>query len=159
MGGDDDLGAKAVDDLANGDWSDATVGFGEGDQTRDAQHMATFAGVAGYGGGEEEEELLDRGALGGSAEEGWGAPELEAIDTALRSFDSGTAAGISGWTVPLLRGAAQRPTVKKLLLLLATTIAGNTCKGRHMLRVSRLIPLAKPDGGIRPIAVGEMVRG
>jgi hypothetical protein len=49
------------------------------------------------------------------------------------------------------------PTVLKALHTLTGLIAGGTAPGQSMLCSSRLTPLVKPDGGYRPIAVGELV--
>ena len=84
-------------------------------------------------------------------------PTAEEIMLALDSFKSDTAPGVSGWTVPLLRLACRSPRVVEFLTSLTAAIGANTAPGRSMLRVSRLTPLMKPSGGIRPIAVGELL--
>ncbi|UOH85093.1 hypothetical protein LQV05_001910 [Cryptococcus neoformans] len=85
------------------------------------------------------------------------APDIDTIQKALDSFKLDTAPGVSGWSVPLLKTAAKREPVKQFLQLLCAAIANNTAPGRSMLRTSRLIPLKKDDGSIRPIAVGELL--
>ena len=85
------------------------------------------------------------------------APDIDTIQKALDSFKPDTAPGVSGWSVPLLKTAAKREPVKQFLQLLCAAIAKNTAPGRSMLRTSRLIPLKKDDGSIRPIAVGELI--
>lgn len=85
------------------------------------------------------------------------APDADIILKALDAFKPDTAPGISGWSVPLLKMASKRAPVVKFLQLLCASIGNNTAPGRAMLRTSRLIPLKKDDGSVRPIAVGELI--
>lgn len=79
------------------------------------------------------------------------------ILTALDAFKPDTALGVSAWSVPLLKLASKRATVLKFLQLLCASRANNTVPERAMFRASRLIPLKKEDGSVRPIAVGELI--
>jgi hypothetical protein len=86
----------------------------------------------------------------------------EAISKALKSFNSETAPGISGWTVPLLRLAAKDPIVQQFLHKLTSMIVAGVAPGANLLCGSRLTALYKKEdqgleGGLRPIAVGELV--
>lgn len=84
-------------------------------------------------------------------------PSTEAIVEALYSFKPDTAPGVSGWTVPLLKVAIRSDSVKKMLTRLVGMFLAGSAPGRELLCSSRLVALEKPDGGIRPIAVGELV--
>lgn len=73
-----------------------------------------------------------------------------------------TAAGISGWTVPMLRLVSQHPTVAEFLSVITTMILNGTCPGANILCGARLTGLYKKEGmglagGLRPIAVGELL--
>jgi hypothetical protein len=85
------------------------------------------------------------------------APTTEEIVKAFDSFRNDTAPGVSGWTVPLLKTAMRSEPVKAMLTTLVTMLLAGTAPGRSFLCTSRLIALDKPDGGVRPIAVGELV--
>ena len=85
------------------------------------------------------------------------APNRGDIQTALESFRTDVAPGVSGWTVPLLRLASRSPAFLDFLTLLTGSVSAGTAPGRSMLCTSRLTPLAKTDGGIRPIACGELI--
>jgi len=85
------------------------------------------------------------------------AVTAEEVSAGLDSFKRFTAAGISGWTVPMLRLAAQSPKVAEFLLVVTRMVGAGTCPGASMLCASRLTPLLKRDGGLRPIAVGELI--
>jgi hypothetical protein len=84
------------------------------------------------------------------------APGLEELNLALKRFASDTAPGVSGWTVPLLRQALKMPQFGRFMVSLTASMAKGTAPGAAMLCTSRLTPLLKPDGGVRPIAVGEL---
>ena len=84
-------------------------------------------------------------------------PSTEDIVKAFQSFRHDTAPGISGWTVSLLKIAMRSEPVKKMLTTLVTMLLAGTAPGRSFLCTSRLIALDKPDGGVRPIAVGELI--
>lgn len=85
------------------------------------------------------------------------APEVYVILTALDAFKPDTALGVSAWSVPLLKLASKRATVLKFLQPLCASRANNTVPELAMFRTSRLIPLKKEDGSVRPIAVGELI--
>ena len=83
-------------------------------------------------------------------------PEDELVETLLRQFKPDTAAGISGWTHALTTQAFKVDEFKQFFNLLIKQVVQNKAPGQQMLCASRLTPLAKPDGGVRPIAVGEL---
>ena len=83
-------------------------------------------------------------------------PSPEDIIAAFGSFRHDTAAGVTGWTFPLLAQCMRDKVFCEFLCLLTTSIASGTCPGKALLCTSRLTPLQKPNGGIRPIAVGEL---
>lgn len=83
-------------------------------------------------------------------------PDDEVIKRAVRSFPSDTAPGPSGWTPKLLSLASSSPSFLEFLTTLTAQVAAGLAPGRNMLCAARLTPLLKPDGGIRPIAVGEL---
>nr|XP_031862100.1 uncharacterized protein CI109_002513 [Kwoniella shandongensis]KAA5529172.1 hypothetical protein CI109_002513 [Kwoniella shandongensis] len=83
-------------------------------------------------------------------------PESNDILLALKSFRPDTSPGPSGWTVKLMTLACSEEPFRHFLTTLTTKIAAGVAEGKDLLRVARLTPLLKPDGGIRPIAVGEM---
>jgi hypothetical protein len=84
-------------------------------------------------------------------------PGTDAILESFRTFKHDTAPGVSGWTVPLLKIALRSDSVQKMLTMLVGMLLAGTAPGRNFLCSSRLIALDKPDGGVRPIAVGELV--
>ena len=84
-------------------------------------------------------------------------PTTDDVTKALDSFAKDTAPGISGWNVPLLRDAVKRPAVLQMLLRLCRMFQLGTLPGKQLLLASRLIALDKPGGGVRPIAVGELL--
>ena len=66
---------------------------------------------------------------------------------------------MSGWTRPLLDIAlnlAKSPVITALTHL-ANMIRQGTAPGVDLLCASRLIGLQKPDGGVRPIAIGDLI--
>ncbi len=85
------------------------------------------------------------------------SPTADEVAKGLESFNKFTAAGVSGWTVPLLRVAAHVPKVAEMLGMVTKMVGAGTCPGASMLCASRLTPLLKKDGGLRPIAVGELI--
>jgi len=68
-----------------------------------------------------------------------------------------TSSGLSGWTVPLLKIATTSPFVVDFLHTLTGLIASGTAPARDFILTSALTPLLKPDGGVRPIAGGEVI--
>ena len=81
------------------------------------------------------------------------------IITAIESISKEKAPGLSGWTRPLLDIATSghNTTVITALRLLADMIRQGTAPGQELLCASRLIGFEKDDGGIRPIAVGDLI--
>ena len=84
-------------------------------------------------------------------------PELALIKDCFAAFKPDTAPGVSGWTPPLLGHALADPDVAAFVLLLTRHVAQGSAPGQQLLCTSRLTPLLKTDGGIRPIAVGELL--
>ncbi len=82
---------------------------------------------------------------------------IEAIESALTSIGKEKAPGLSGWTRPLLDLAIRENTTLSFLRLLADMIRQGTAPGSDLLCAARLIGLEKADGGIRPIAIGDIV--
>lgn len=81
----------------------------------------------------------------------------EHILNALNSFATDTAPGLSGWNVPLLKEAFKSPEVIGMLIKCCNMFITGTLPGKQMLIASRLIAFDKPGGGIRPIAVGDLI--
>lgn len=93
------------------------------------------------------------------------APVLvpEAIARALRSFPADTAAGPSGLRVQHLREACAAGSADALLQQLCGVVSllaqGHACPAvAPSLAGASLVALPKPAGGVRPIAVGEILR-
>jgi hypothetical protein len=84
-------------------------------------------------------------------------PPADTLLAAFKSFKPDTAPGISGLTHHLIAIALRSPVVHKALHTLTGLIAAGTAPGQSMLCSPRLTALLKPDGGYRPIAVGELV--
>lgn len=84
-------------------------------------------------------------------------PAVELVRECFASFKPDTAPGVSGWTPPLLGQALKSDDVAAFVVLLTRQVAQGTAPGQQLLCTSRLTPLLKSDGGIRPIAVGELV--
>ncbi|CEJ95177.1 hypothetical protein VHEMI10674 [[Torrubiella] hemipterigena] len=90
--------------------------------------------------------------------------KIDAIRTAIRTTSKEKAPGLSGWTRSLLDIAiadetdgSTRTGVLAMIRHIAEGIRLATAKGSHLLTASRLIALEKDDGGIRPIAIGDMI--
>ena len=83
----------------------------------------------------------------------------ETVQQAIKSIGQEKAPGLSGWTRPLLDIALTTAKSPVLLALtqLANMIRQGTAPGADLLCASRLIGLQKPDGGVRPIAVGDLI--
>lgn len=86
----------------------------------------------------------------------------ESVLGAIRSIGPEKAPGLSGWTRPLIdrvtEGTADAPApFLRALRLLADMIRQGTAPGVDLLCASRLIGLEKEGGGIRPIAVGDLL--
>ena len=82
-------------------------------------------------------------------------PEEDVLN-AVKSFAPDTACGPSGWSVNLVKLALRTDQFRKFLTTLVQQIAQGTAPGRDLLCAATLTPLAKPNGGVRPIAVGEI---
>ena len=87
----------------------------------------------------------------------------EAIARALRSFPSDTAAGPSGLRVQHLWEACAAGSTEALLQQLCGVVSllaqGQACPAvAPSLAGASLVALPKPTGGVRPIAVGEILR-
>lgn len=86
------------------------------------------------------------------------AVSQEAILTAIGSTSPEKAPGLSGWTRPLLDVAvASDSSVVAFLWLLADMIRQGMAPGRHLLTAAWLVGLEKEGGGLRLIAIGDMV--
>jgi len=85
--------------------------------------------------------------------------DQEALKVAIKSISPEKSAGLSGWTRPLLDIALATPKSPVLIALtqLANMIRQGTAPGADLLCASWLIPLQKDDGGVRPIAVGDLI--
>ena len=83
----------------------------------------------------------------------------KAIIQAIRSIGKEKAPGLSGWTRSLLDlvVAKEDSPVTAFLRLLADMIRQGTAPGADLLCASRLIGLEKPGGGVRPIAIGDLI--
>lgn len=84
-------------------------------------------------------------------------PSCEQIMAALDSFDPQTAPGVSGWTVGMLKIVKESPKVQEFFVTLIAGICAGTAPGRSMLCTGSLTALEKKGGGVRPIAVGELL--
>ncbi len=84
-------------------------------------------------------------------------PTKDDVKRILDLTDSDSAPGISGWTFRMLKIVAKSPTVLEFLTILTSSINAGTAPGAEMLCSSRLTTLDKVDGGIRPLAVGEVM--
>jgi len=84
-------------------------------------------------------------------------PTEEAIRAALDSFVREVSPGLSGWTVSLLKIALRTDPFLKFLQHLTAAIAKGTTPGQRLLCAARLTPIDKADGGIRPIACGDLI--
>lgn len=83
-------------------------------------------------------------------------PEEEHIKQGIATFSADTAPGSSGWTVNLLRLAAKSAHFMRFLQTYTAAIAAGTAGGRSLVCAAALTPLLKADGGVRPVAVGEL---
>ena len=77
----------------------------------------------------------------------------------LRSLPNGSSGGPSGMTYDHLAVLAEDDEcVVHLARFMADIINGTLpSRARQLLTASNLFPLAKPDGGVRPVAVGEVL--
>ena len=76
----------------------------------------------------------------------------------LHRLPTGKSAGLSGWTYEHIRAVGL--FYERVRETLRGFINGNLACAvphPHLLHTSRLIALEKPNGGIRPIAIGECI--
>ena len=87
------------------------------------------------------------------------ALEVEDVRKAVAKACSGKSPGPSGWTEELLRDACSFPVVAQAITaMLADIMAGNVSANvRDLLTDCALIGIPKPDGSVRPIAMGEVL--
>jgi hypothetical protein len=79
------------------------------------------------------------------------------VAVAVNSLSVDTGSGPSGWSAFLLKKVFQQSECfQKFLGFLVNQIAQGKAPCAELLCASRLVPLKKDDGGIRPIAVGEI---
>ena len=83
-------------------------------------------------------------------------PTMETVKKVLKSFPNETAGGINGFNGRFVATFKYLPEFQKFILDLATAILRGTCGHKQALTSSRLIPLAKPNGKVRPIAIGDV---
>jgi hypothetical protein len=76
----------------------------------------------------------------------------------LRRTDNGSASGPSGWGGNMISSLAESDVCRAgIIALLKDIINGNLPdRARQLLLACRAVAMAKPTGGYRPIAVGEM---
>jgi hypothetical protein len=88
----------------------------------------------------------------------WAAdPSEEEILAAFKTIKPDTSPGLSGWTHHLLAAALRVPAFLKALHPLTGLIVAGTAPGPTLPCPSRLTPLRESDGGLRPIAVGDVI--
>ena len=85
------------------------------------------------------------------------------VKKSIKSFCKGSAGGPDGMRVEFLKKWSKGPTgelfLKTLVRFLDLIIQGKFCKKfAEYFSGATLIPLRKPDGGVRPIAVGNVMR-
>jgi len=79
------------------------------------------------------------------------------VKRAIRKLNRYSSGAISGWDAALLKLVARDGRFLEFLVILTRLIAAGTAPGAQMLRCSRGVGLRKDtQGGIRPIAVGEI---
>jgi hypothetical protein len=83
--------------------------------------------------------------------------DLDKLKLALRKLDNGSAPGLSGWTGSLLRAISRNQSCLEGLACIVQDICNGVFVGatRQRLLRSRLIPIPKKSGSVRPIAIGE----
>ena len=84
-------------------------------------------------------------------------PEDDDFLLALNTFRKDTAPGLSGWTWSLLNLALKDMRVVRMFRQMAAGMLEDDCAGQSLLTAAALTPLIKATGGIRPIAVGDLV--
>ena len=92
------------------------------------------------------------------------APKMLKIDKELikeivkRELATGSAPGRSGWTGDLVLALVEDQECLDGIAVMTRTMINGEIKGKAKTRLlsSTLIALSKPDGGVRPIAIGEV---
>ena len=85
------------------------------------------------------------------------------VETALKSFPIGSSAGLSGLrpchSLEMCR-SDERSRLLETLASFCSALANNSFSSDCMklLTTARLVAVSKPNGGVRPIAVGETLR-
>ena len=82
------------------------------------------------------------------------------LERALRAGGRGTAPGLSGWRFEHLRCVLQLAGGSAQLLPLVQLLVSGVVPpaALDLLAASSLTPLAKPQDGVRPLAIGEVLR-
>eukprot|EP00892_Ulva_mutabilis_P005744 jgi/Ulvmu1/3541/UM164_0007.1 len=82
---------------------------------------------------------------------------VDDLERVLGNLPNSSAPGLSGWTYEHVRSAASASTEARdaILHLINQVISGQFPQVTALLS-TRLVPIRKPDGGIRPIAVQEV---
>ena len=85
-------------------------------------------------------------------------PEEADILRTIRRMANGASPGPSGWTADLLLPLLSDPSCRKAICAIITDIRNDNLQGtaKQLLLASMLIGIPKPDGGTRPIAMGEV---
>ena len=78
------------------------------------------------------------------------------IINAALSFKLDTGVGISSWSASLIISGLKSEKFRDFIILLSRQILNGTAPCPSFLCASRLIPLLKKNGSIRPISVGEL---
>ena len=74
----------------------------------------------------------------------------------LQRLPQGTASGLGGWTYEHIRAAGlHSQRTRDAMRGFVNDLRSGDIPHRHLLLASRLIALEKPQGGVRPIAIGE----
>lgn len=85
-------------------------------------------------------------------------PDSKQFIKHLKSMDTGSSPGVSGWSGNMLATLADDKDCRRYLAQLIQLIINGQLPDsvRTVLLASHLIGIAKPNGGTRPIAIGEM---
>ena len=83
-------------------------------------------------------------------------PEMETVKKVMSVFSNETAGGITGFNGRFVSTFKHLKEFQLFIWDTACAILKGTCPYRHVLTSGRLIPLAKPNGKVRPIAIGEV---
>ena len=83
---------------------------------------------------------------------------VDCVQECLKRLDPLSATGVSGWSFELIKAHAfSSPEAVKAWRDLIDIIANSRTPHCDHILASRLIVLSKPNGGVRPIAVGECI--